>query len=86
MTKKLALWITGAEAVLFSLAGTLAAHAQSFMTVPSSTQAALTADIGAQLADQGTLALVILAIAIPLFFYVVHQLMGLLPKSRAGRR
>ena len=61
-------------------------HAQTaFAVVPTSTAPALTADIGAQFADPGTLLVIGLAAGIPLTFYVIHQLVGLLPKSRARR-
>ena len=45
-------------------------------TTPSSTYSGLTALLSGQFKDFGTLELVILAIAIPLFFYIIHQLMG----------
>jgi hypothetical protein len=79
-------WLGGVGATITGLALTLVAHAQTAFVVPSSTASGATAFIGTQFADAGTLTLVAVAIGIPLFFYVVHQVMGLLPKSRAGRR
>jgi H2-forming N5,N10-methylenetetrahydromethanopterin dehydrogenase-like enzyme len=61
-----------------------AANAQVFVT-PTSTASSLTANISSQLGDVGTLTLVVLVAAIPLVFYVIHQLIGLVPKAR-GRR
>ena len=78
--------ISGVVAVVGASAITLAAHAQSaFVVVPTSTAPSLTASIGAQVADPGTLLVIGVAAGIPLTFYVIHQLIGLLPKSR-GRR
>lgn len=85
MYKKLVMWSTGAGAVVGGLVLTVAAHAQSVFAVPTSTAQSLTASIGAQFADPGTLTVIVVAAGIPLAFYVIHQLMGLLPKSR-GRR
>jgi hypothetical protein len=63
------------------------AHAQNaYFVVPTSTAPGLTASIGQQIADSGTLAVVAVAAGIPLTFYVIHQLIGLLPKSRSRRQ
>jgi hypothetical protein len=84
--KKLTMYLSGVGAVVAGFGMTLLAHAQTaFFTVPSSTASALTANVGAQIADAGTLLVVGLAAGIPLAFYVIHQLIGLVPKSR-GRR
>ena len=78
--------VAGVAAVVSASAMTLAAHAQTaFAVIPTSTAPSLTADIGAQFSDPGTLLVIGLAAGIPLTFYVIHQLIGLLPKSR-GRR
>lgn len=61
------------------------AEGTSFITVPTSTQSDLTANVSSTVADPGLLLLIILAAGIPLTFYVIHQLIGLIPKSR-GRR
>jgi NAD(P)H-hydrate repair Nnr-like enzyme with NAD(P)H-hydrate dehydratase domain len=84
MLKKIALWSAGAGATLAGLVAAFAANAQVF-TVPTSTATNLTADVSSQLGDVGTLALIVIVAAIPLVFYVIHQLLGLVPKSR-GRR
>jgi hypothetical protein len=60
--------------------------AASFFTVPTSTASSLTASVGDQIGDAGTLLVIALAAGIPLAFYVIHQLIGLVPKGRAGRR
>lgn len=49
-------------------------------TVASGTAAAFTANISSQLTDPGTLAVVAIAAGIPLAFYVIKKLIGLLPK------
>lgn len=85
MFKKLALWSTGVGTAVAALATTVLAHAQMF-TVPSSTAPALTASVSQQIADPGTLLVIGVAAGIPLVFYVIHQLIGLLPKSRGARR
>ena len=84
--KKVQLWLTGVGATVAGLAMSVAAHAQTaFFSVPTSTAPSLTANVGAQLGDSGTLLVIGVAAGIPLAFYVIHQLIGLLPKSR-GRR
>ena len=60
--------------------------ATSFLTIPTGTAATYTANVGAQFGDAGTLEVIALAVGIPLFFYIVHQLMGLLPGRKGGRR
>jgi len=62
------------------------AMAEVAITVPTSTGSSLTAQAAAQFADPGTLTLVVIAAGVPLFFYVVGRLIGLLPKGRGGRR
>ncbi len=42
----------------------------------------LTANISSLLSDTGTLTLIALAAGIPLAFYVVKRLIGLLPKGK----
>lgn len=79
-------WLTGAGAIVSSVVGAVAAHAQAFFTVPTSTAPSLTASIGSQIGDSGTLLVIGVAAGIPLAFYVIHQLIGLLPKSRSRRQ
>jgi hypothetical protein len=54
----------------------------AMITVPSSTVSSLTASLTDQLTDAGLLAVVIFAAAIPLTFYVVKRVIGLIPKGR----
>ena len=54
----------------------------AFAVIPTSTAPSLTADIGAQFSDPGTLLVIGLAAGIPLTFYVIDQLIGLLPDNR----
>lgn len=61
------------------------ALATAYFTVPTSTALSLTANVGDQIGDVGTLLIIALAAGIPLSFYVIHQLIGLIPKGR-GRR
>jgi hypothetical protein len=51
-------------------------------TVPSSTASTLLANVSSQFADTGTLAVVALAAGIPLAFYVIRRLIGLIPKGK----
>lgn len=83
--KKLAMYATGAGAAIAGMVVTALAHADAFFVVPTSTASSLTANVGSQLGDTGTLLVIGVAAGIPLAFYVIHQLIGLLPKSR-GRR
>jgi hypothetical protein len=86
MFKKLVKFTTGAGVAVAGAALTLVTHAQSVFTVPTSTASTLTANIGDQLADPGLLLVIGLAAGIPLAFYVIHQILGMLPKGRGGRR
>ena len=85
MKKHVAALSTAAGILSASVAPFLVHAQQAFAVVPTTTASSLTADIGAQFADPGTLLVIGLAAGIPLTFYVIHQLIGLLPKSR-GRR
>jgi hypothetical protein len=83
--KKLTMFLSGAGATIAAFGITALARADAFFTVPTSTAPSLTANVGSQLGDAGTLLVIGVAAGIPLAFYVIHQLIGLLPKSR-GRR
>jgi len=74
----LGLGILSASALPF-LAG-----AQTF-DIPATTTNALTANVTSQISQPGVFGLIVLAVGIPLFFYVVHQVMGLVPKGRAKK-
>jgi hypothetical protein len=54
----------------------------AFITVPTSTPTDLSASMSSQITDPGFLAIVILVAAIPLTFYVVKRLIGLIPKAK----
>lgn len=62
-----------------ALIGPMVAYA-AFITVPTSTPTDLTASMTSQFADVGFLAVVVLAAGIPLTFYVIKKLIGLIPK------
>ena len=83
--KKIYSYVGGAGAVIASFAVVTMANASSFFNVPTSTAPSLTANVGDQIADSGTLLVLGLAAGIPLTFYVIHQLIGLIPKGRARR-
>ena len=84
--KNLALWYSAYVATALGLVSGVLAHAQNAFTVPTSTAETAMSYITAQLSDPGTLLVVAVAVAIPLFFYAVHQIIGLFPKSRGARR
>ena len=56
------------------------------ITVATGTAAIFLANAASTISDPGVLEVVALAVGIPLAFYVLHQLMGLVPKGKAGRR
>ena len=58
----------------------------SAITMPTSTASSLTATIGHQLTDPGTLLVIGLVAGIPLTFYVMEQLIALLPGNSKNRR
>jgi len=85
--KKLYVWGSAVGASLVSFGLVALANAQTaYFTVPTSTAPNLTASIGSQISDPGTLLIVAIAAGLPLTFYVIHQLIGLLPKSRSRRQ
>jgi hypothetical protein len=55
------------------------------INIPAATASSFLAQVSAQLADVGLLTIAIVAVAIPLAFYIIKQLMALVPKAR-GRR
>lgn len=55
-------------------------------TLPTSTASDALAQVSATITDAGTLQVLIFAVAIPLTFYIIHQVIGLFPKSRGSRR
>ena len=58
----------------------------AFITVPTGTAAQYTATVGSQFSDVGTLEIIALGVGIPLFFYIVGQLIAVLPgKKRNGK-
>jgi len=61
---------------------TVVAGLASMFQVPTSTPTDVLANVSSTLSDAGFLAVVAIAAAIPLLFYVVKQLIGLIPKSR----
>jgi hypothetical protein len=69
-----------------SVATVAMAHASAFFVAPTGTQATLSANVGSQVSDPGTLELVLLAIGVPFAFYVIHALIGLIPKGRSRRQ
>ena len=86
MKNKLGLWLSGAGAAIVGFGMAAFAHASVLFSVPTSTAPSLTANVGDQLGDAGTLAVIGVVAGIYLVFYVIHQLIGMVPKGRSGRR
>jgi len=55
---------------------------KNVFTVPTSTASDFLANVTSQVADTGTLAVIALAAGIPLAFYVIKRLIGLVPKGK----
>jgi hypothetical protein len=53
-----------------------------YITIPTSTVSTLTAQVGALFTDPGLLGVIVLAAALPLFFWVTRKVIGLFPKGR----
>lgn len=53
----------------------------TFITIPTSTASDLAANVTSQFADSGTLTVLVFAAGVPLAFYVIRKLIGLLPKK-----
>lgn len=58
---------------------------QAFI-VPTTAAASILTAVGDQFADVGTLSVIVIAAGLPLAFYVIGRLIGLLPGRRGGRR
>ena len=56
------------------------------ITLATGTAAMFLANAASTVTDPGLLEVVALAVGIPLAFYILHQLIGLVPKGRTGRR
>lgn len=85
MRNKLAIWATGAAATLVGFAAASMAHASVLFEVPTSTAPSLTANVGDQLGDTGTLAVIGVIAGIYLVFYVIRQLLSMIPKSHGKK-
>lgn len=62
-----------AGAVAGFIATAQSAFASSFFTIPTSTVTDLQANVSDTIADPGVLALLVLAIGVPLVFYLLHR-------------
>jgi len=86
---KIKLWAAGIVAGAAPLALAAAAHASTITAgdfqVPTTTPTDMLASVSAVVTDPGLLSVAVIAVALPLAFWVIHQLIGLLPKSRARR-
>jgi hypothetical protein len=71
--------VAGAASAVIAFAQTLTP-----VTVPTSTAQNALAFVGSQIQDPGTLLVVLLAVGVPLTFYVIHRLIGLIP-GRKGK-
>jgi len=58
-----------------------ASYSTAMFEVPTTTASDLTANITSQLGDTGTLALIVIVASIPLAFYVIKKIIGLVPKK-----
>jgi hypothetical protein len=67
---------------MFNFLAPIKASAAALFEVPSSTPTSLTASITDTLAEPGVLAVVVFVAALPLIFWVVRRLIGLIPKGR----
>ena len=76
-------FLLASAGVIASFAAAAVAGAQ--VVVPSSTVASLQTVAGGQISDPGTLLVIVLAAGVPFAFYVIHKLIGLIPKS-GGKR
>jgi hypothetical protein len=85
MKNKLFLYGATITATLTGLVMAATTHAAVLFAVPTSTAPSLTANVGDQLGDTGTLAVIGVVAGIYLVFYVISQLISLVPK-KGGRR
>jgi hypothetical protein len=52
------------------------------VTIPATFGTAFLAQVGTQITDPGTLAVVAIVIALPLTFWVIKRVIGLVPKGK----
>jgi hypothetical protein len=55
------------------------------IVIATGTAAMFLANAASTVSDPGVLEIVALAVGIPLAFYILHQLIGLVPKGKARR-
>lgn len=70
--------------------GGVVAYSQSYaapvsFTVPTSTAGDFTAQAVAIIGDPGLLSIIVLAAGLPLAFWAIHKLIGLIPKKTGSR-
>lgn len=86
---KIKLYFGSIAGIASAVLGIAVTHAQTIpsgaIVVPTSTASSMLASVGNIITDPGVLAIVVVAVSLPLFFWFVHQMIGLLPKSR-GRK
>lgn len=59
-----------------------AANAVAMVPVPATLGSSFLAKVGSQLADPETLILIAVVIALPLTFWIIKRLIGLIPKGK----
>jgi len=74
--------IAGLGMGLMPFAGLVSqAHAAAAFEVPTSTVSSFTATITDTLSDPGLLAVLVIAAALPVIFWVIHRVKALFPRS-----
>lgn len=89
MKNKLYRYAAGAVGAVGAFALSAPAFASTIttgdFTVPTTVPTDMLASVSAVVTDPGLLSIAVVAVALPLAFWIIHQLIGLLPKSRARR-
>jgi len=76
-------FLSGAAIAMIPFMGFISqAKAAALFAVPTSTVTTLTANVTDTLADPGLLAVLVVAAALPVIFWVIHRVKGLFPKGR----
>jgi len=79
-------WAGVAAGAVASLGVAALANAQTAVVIPTSTAADIAAGAGAQFADPGTLTVLEFVGGAIFAFWLIHMLLGLIPRARGGGR
>jgi len=79
---KIYLKLAGVGAAVGAVFSAVAANASSLFTIPTNLAASTTATVSDTIGDPGLLTVIVVAIALPLVFWLAHGLKGLFTRGK----